>query len=390
MRGTPLLPPGLAVPALAAALALHLIALFSVFAPTPGGGSALLWGLSRGTGVLAYGALALAMALGLMVSFRGLTGALEQRRIYRLHEQLAVVVVLATVVHALAAIGLELIEGGVIHPLAGTLGVLGLAGALLLWAQGALMRRLPAQRARIIHRAAYAIFLGALGHAALAGPGVVEAPVRWLYLLVGSALAGAALFRFLFKALDSALAAEPESREPGAAIDDDAVLDQLTGLPLRDSFDDRLQAAIKRARAHREPVVVLYVAIDYEATAGAQNGAHAASDAMRDGAARIQAIVRGRDLLARMGEDEFAIVSEGATAGRNAEQVAERMLEAVAAPSGSDSDTPALAASVGVAVYPNDGWEAESLVQSATMAMYRARVEGGNTFYRYSTRHGAA
>ena len=76
-------------------MALHLVALFSVFAPAPDGGSALLWGLPRGTGVLAYGALALAMMLGLMVSFRGLTGALEQRRIYRLHEQLAVVVVRA-------------------------------------------------------------------------------------------------------------------------------------------------------------------------------------------------------------------------------------------------------------------------------------------------------
>ena len=105
---------------------------------------------------------------------------------------------------------------------------------------------------------------------------------------------------------------------------------------------------------------------------------------MRSGAERLRKSVRGRDLLARVGENEFAIVSEGPTAARNAERIAQRFLDTVS------EETQSLVASVGIAVYPSDGWKADRLVRGATMAMYRARLDGGNAFYRHSAKRAAA
>ena len=109
---------------------------------------------------------------------------------------------------------------------------------------------------------------------------------------------------------------------------------------------------------------------------------------MRSGAERLRKSVRGRDLLARVGEDEFAIVSEGPTAARNAERIAQRFLDTVS--DAASEETQSLVASVGIAVYPSDGWKADRLVRGATMAMYRARLDGGNAFYRHYAKRAAA
>ena len=161
-----------------------------------------------------------------------------------------------------------------------------------------------------------------------------------------------------------------------------ATHDELTTLPNRQLFLDRLGQAIREAQRFARDLVVLFIDLDNFKLINDSLG-HAAGDTLlRTVSNRLQACLRTSDTVARFGGDEFVIllVGEAATdVGRVLDRVAETLLRPVELSGAPHYVT----ASVGYARFPTDGEDAESLLQHADLAMYRAKERGRNCAVAY-------
>ncbi|MCG2576219.1 EAL domain-containing protein [Dechloromonas sp. XY25] len=158
--------------------------------------------------------------------------------------------------------------------------------------------------------------------------------------------------------------------------------DALTNLPNRSLFDDRLRQAL--ARADRGTgFAVCFIDLDRFKLINDSLG-HAAGDAVLiEVAQRLAAVCRSADTLARLAGDEFVMLLEGMHDAGVAAGIAGRILAALAPPvhaGGRDID---VAASLGLALYPDDGGDIDSLLRNADAAMYAAKAAGRNTFRFY-------
>src|SRR5262249_6937566 len=96
---------------------------------------------------------------------------------------------------------------------------------------------------------------------------------------------------------------------------------------------------------------------------------------------RLRRSCRGDDVVARLGGDEFAILHGPLAEAKDASALAERIVKTIAEPFDIDNHHILIGASVGIAVAPRDGREAETLMKNADLALYRAKDEGGSTFH---------
>ncbi|WP_207456633.1 EAL domain-containing protein [Azospirillum sp. SYSU D00513] len=163
--------------------------------------------------------------------------------------------------------------------------------------------------------------------------------------------------------------------------------DLLTGLPNRSLFLDRAGMALANARHDGEAVAVFHIGLDRFKTVNDLHG-HKAGDALlRQAAARILDTVRKHDTVARLGGDEFVVLQTLNTPLDDAMLLAERLVQALAAPFElEDGPQPALAAlgaSVGIALFPQDGEDAEQLLAHAGAALSRAKSDGRGAFRFY-------
>ena len=151
--------------------------------------------------------------------------------------------------------------------------------------------------------------------------------------------------------------------------------DGLTGLPNRILFRQEMERELARARGG-EAVAVLCIDLDHFKRVNDTLG-HAAGDALLQGAAdRLRACVRETDIVARLGGDEFAIVQLQADQPRAATVLAERLIADLSRPFDIEGHQVVVGASVGIALAPSDGTEADQLMKSADMALYRAKADG--------------
>ncbi len=160
--------------------------------------------------------------------------------------------------------------------------------------------------------------------------------------------------------------------------------DALTGTPNRTLMFDRLETAIAMARRDGSRIAVLFLDIDRFKSINDRMGHAAGDDVLRLVARRLESVVREADTVSRHSGDEFVVllahVSEPADAGH----VAAKMLGALAAPSRIDHQALFISASIGIALYPEDGDDAPSLIGRADAAMYRSkqRAPGHFEFYQ--------
>ncbi len=156
-----------------------------------------------------------------------------------------------------------------------------------------------------------------------------------------------------------------------------ALYDGLTGLPNRELLRDRLRGALARAQREGGRVAVLYLDLDDFKGVNDAHG-HAAGDALLCAVARrLQGLVRDSDTVARLAGDEFVMVLERVDDADGAGRVAEALLEAFVAPLAIDGGQRRIAPSIGVALWPADGSDADALMRSADAAMYAAKRAGG-------------
>jgi diguanylate cyclase (GGDEF)-like protein/PAS domain S-box-containing protein len=155
-----------------------------------------------------------------------------------------------------------------------------------------------------------------------------------------------------------------------------ALHDSLTGLPNRVLLIDRLTSAIVLARRRGRPLAVLFLDIDGFKAVNDSLG-HAAGDILlRAVAAALGASLRQSDTVSRYSGDEFVVVLAEIEGGADAAVVAKKLLRAVAGPHRIGTREVTVTASIGMALYPGHGLDAQTLVENADTAMYGAKREG--------------
>jgi diguanylate cyclase (GGDEF)-like protein/PAS domain S-box-containing protein len=152
--------------------------------------------------------------------------------------------------------------------------------------------------------------------------------------------------------------------------------DALTGLPNRLLFHDRLSMSIAQAARLPQRLAVLFLDIDRFKVINDSLGHSTGDELLRGVAERLRACVREVDTVARLGGDEFTVLIAGLAADEDALKVAHKILETVRLPFQLDERELFVTTSVGIALYPADGLDAETLVRNADTAMYRAKDQG--------------
>lgn len=156
--------------------------------------------------------------------------------------------------------------------------------------------------------------------------------------------------------------------------------DQLTRLPNRVLFKDRLELAIAQAQRRGGSLAVMFVDVDRFKLVNDTYG-HSEGDALLRGiASRLSASLRRGDTLARLGGDEFTILLPDIANPDDAEVIARKILFALEEPFQLGHGDFRATASVGISIFPPDGQTAEALTQHADIAMYQVKRSGKNGF----------
>ncbi|MET3432072.1 diguanylate cyclase (GGDEF)-like protein [Herbaspirillum seropedicae] len=159
-----------------------------------------------------------------------------------------------------------------------------------------------------------------------------------------------------------------------------ATHDVLTGLPNRALLADRIQHAVEVARRNGKTFAVLFMDLDGFKAINDSLG-HAVGDGLLVAVAqRIRQCLRGEDMVARIGGDEFVVVVGNLSSPDVVEQLSENILAALRQDFQIDDATLRVTSSIGIAVYPNSGDSVDALMKNADAAMYEAKQSGRNTY----------
>ncbi|NMF87525.1 GGDEF domain-containing protein [Aromatoleum petrolei] len=146
--------------------------------------------------------------------------------------------------------------------------------------------------------------------------------------------------------------------------------DELTGLPNRRFFNDRIKAVVARSMRNQARMALLYIDLDDFKQVNDSLGHASGDQLLQEVARRIQRCVRGTDTVARLGGDEFVVLLDDLHTPDDARGVADKIREAVSHPVDLGSCVLRTQASIGIAVYPDHGQEIDRILQYADMAMY--------------------
>ncbi|MDE2388781.1 MAG: EAL domain-containing protein [Betaproteobacteria bacterium] len=175
-----------------------------------------------------------------------------------------------------------------------------------------------------------------------------------------------------------------------------AYFDNLTGLPNRQSFMERLESEIKRAKYTGNKLAVLFLDLDGFKSINDTMGHNTGDIVLQWAAERLQSSTRPSDFvsrtnadqsevkLARLGGDEFTVVIPNLSRAEDALILAHRIREAMRRPFQLESRDVVLTASIGIALYPDDGADAETLLKHSDTAMYHAKNEGRDNCQFYN------
>lgn len=163
-----------------------------------------------------------------------------------------------------------------------------------------------------------------------------------------------------------------------------ANFDPLTGLPNRALFNDRLTQAMLHADRSGEQVALLFLDLDNFKHINDTFGHSEGDELLRQVARRLQSVVRQEDTVSRLGGDEFTIILEDLRHEEIAARVADEILQLSTQPYKLQSREFYVSPSIGIALYPQDGDDVQSLLMSADAAMYRAKENGRNNYQYFN------
>ena len=175
-----------------------------------------------------------------------------------------------------------------------------------------------------------------------------------------------------------------------------AYYDSLTGLPNRLSYKERLAQALEQARRGGKLVAAFFIDLDHFSRINDTLGHEAGDQLLQQVAVRLRASCRDREDevgpadealapdVARLGGDEFTVIIPGLSHPEDAGKLARRILSSLAHPIRVAGQEIFVNASIGIAIYPDDGEDLETLLMHADTAMYKAKEQGGSSYQVYS------
>jgi diguanylate cyclase (GGDEF)-like protein len=158
-----------------------------------------------------------------------------------------------------------------------------------------------------------------------------------------------------------------------------AFRDALTGLPNRLLFDERVASAVERCRRDRTHLALLFIDLDGFKPVNDSFGHRVGDAVLQEVGRRLSLGLRASDTVARVGGDEFVLLLEGASDSAAIAQTAQRLIDVVSAPMEQGGHEVRLSCSVGIALFPSNGPDAE-LMAHADAAMYAAKRAGGASY----------
>ncbi|MBU1216736.1 EAL domain-containing protein [bacterium] len=170
-----------------------------------------------------------------------------------------------------------------------------------------------------------------------------------------------------------------QKKKAEARIENLAHFDQLTGLPNRIMLNDRITYLLNMAQRNNEPLSVMFLDLDHFKNINDTLGHTAGDQLLIAVAKRIKMAIRDEDTVSRLGGDEFILLFPD-TDANTAMHIATKLIEAVSKPSIIENHELTITPSIGIAVYPNDGADFETLLKNADTAMYQVKNDSRNSF----------
>ncbi len=161
--------------------------------------------------------------------------------------------------------------------------------------------------------------------------------------------------------------------------------DRLTQLPNRLLFDERLAFALKQAARQGEMLAVMFLDLDRFKAINDTLGHAIGDQLLQQVAQRIAGCLKQSDTISRWGGDEFTLILPHLHSAEDVTRIAQRILNTLEAPFKFDQQELYVSASIGIALAPYDGEDAETLLKNADTAMYRAKQAGKNCFQLYAS-----
>jgi diguanylate cyclase (GGDEF)-like protein/PAS domain S-box-containing protein len=162
-----------------------------------------------------------------------------------------------------------------------------------------------------------------------------------------------------------------------------ATHDPLTGLPNRMLFNDRLTLALAQAHRNQQKLAVMLLDLDHLKDVNDTLGHSVGDKLLQAVGERLTSLLRKSDTVARMGGDEFMLILPEIARVEDTARVAQKVLESFRGPFVFDGHEVHITTSIGIAIYPADGEDADTLVKNTDIAMYRAKAQGRNNYQHY-------
>jgi diguanylate cyclase (GGDEF)-like protein/PAS domain S-box-containing protein len=170
-----------------------------------------------------------------------------------------------------------------------------------------------------------------------------------------------------------------ESWEKNETIKQQAFHDALTNLPNRLLLRERIERHVALAARETRRLAVMFLDLDHFKAINDAFGHATGDELLVEIARRLQGLVREADTVARLGGDEFVVMLDNPASEAEVALVAARIIDVISQPLVLQGQSAQVGASVGIALYPNDGATATALLGSADQAMYAAKREGRNS-----------
>lgn len=159
--------------------------------------------------------------------------------------------------------------------------------------------------------------------------------------------------------------------------------DALTGLPNKILFIDRLKQAIKKSKRSFSKIAVLFIDLDNFKKINDSMGHDIGDEVLIQVSTRLKNCIRRSDTLARLGGDEFIIIIDEIKDEALAIHLAQKLIQSMTEPLHVKNQDIYITNSVGVSIFPEDGFDANTLLKNADAAMYKAKDDGKNTYQFY-------
>lgn len=163
-----------------------------------------------------------------------------------------------------------------------------------------------------------------------------------------------------------------------------ATIDELTGIPNRYLFQERLEQAVAQAERMQQRFALFYLDLDDFKHVNDSHGHHVGDLLLAEAAERLKVRVRSSDTPARVGGDEFTLLLANVRSDKDVEKIARDLVHSLKEPYHPEGIRCVIGASIGISLYPDDGTTPDELMRHADAAMYSAKQNGGNGYCFYT------